>query len=289
MIQYQADEHPLVPTDGFRSREEYALYLIHLTAYEEAARLATGKRVLDLGCNNGYGTERVAHTAARAAGVDVSPQSIEAAQQRESARDIEFRVIDGSRLPFDDESFDLVISFQVIEHIADYAPYLSEIRRVLATGGSVVFTTPNGPLRLDPDMKPWNPFHVREFSPSELRDLLQTWFPQVEIRGLFAGEELYDVEFGRMQRSRENARRRYALEAQPSYRLKQSFVRVLRGVVPASVRARIRSAVGSETTTATGPDVAVQSFIARHSTADLFYRNDALDRALDLMAICTKS
>ena len=289
MIKYQADEHPLVPTDGFRSREEYALYLIHVAAYEEAARLASGKRVLDLGCNNGYGTERVARAAVRAAGVDVSSQSIEAARQRESARNIEFRVIDGTRLPFDDETFDLVISFQVIEHIADYTPYLSEIKRVLASGGSVIFTTPNGPLRLDPGMKPWNPFHVREFSSSELRDLLAEWFPKVVIRGLFAGDELYDVEFRRMQRSRENARRRYALEAQLSYRLKQSFVRVLRGVVPAPVRARIRSAVGAEKTAATGPDPRVQSFIDRHSTADLFYRNDELDRALDLMAICTKS
>jgi protein-L-isoaspartate O-methyltransferase len=78
-IRYQADEHPLVPTQSFASIESYVLYLIHLAAYECAASMAKDKTVIEVGCNTGYGTAIVSRGARAVAGVDVSPRCIEEA------------------------------------------------------------------------------------------------------------------------------------------------------------------------------------------------------------------
>src|SRR5262249_28881910 len=156
------------------------LYLMHQRAYEEVRRLARGRSVLDLGCNNGWGTRVVAETARRIVGVDVSAGALEEARRSIDASNVQFCQVGGGRLPFVDAEFDVVASCQVIEHVSDYAPYLSEILRVLTPNGVAVFTTPNARIRLDVGMKPWFPFHVREFSGAELHALLQDWFPSVE-------------------------------------------------------------------------------------------------------------
>lgn len=92
------------------------------------------------------------------------------------------------------------MSFQVIEHIANAGAYLSEIARVLRSDGVALFTTPNAAIRLDPGMKPWNEFHVREYLAEELSALLRATFPGVAVRGLFAADELYRTEFERCQK-----------------------------------------------------------------------------------------
>src|SRR6185369_3931557 len=127
-VLFQSEHHPLV-AERFDSVEQYCLSLLHLKAYETAAELARGEVVLDLGCNNGYGTEIISRGAERVTGVDVSPRSIDAARAR--CPNIEFQLVDGVTLPFPGASFDAVFSFQVIEHIDDPTPYLKEIRRVL--------------------------------------------------------------------------------------------------------------------------------------------------------------
>jgi SAM-dependent methyltransferase len=287
VIRLQAEEHPLVADDRPGSLEEHCLHLIHLKAYEQIGEVARGKVVLDVGCNNGYGTKEISRHAAATVGVDVSAQAIEEARRRYAADGIDFRVFDGAKLPFEDEHFDLVASFQVIEHIAEVDPYLSEIHRVLKPGGVAVFTTPNATIRLDPGAKPWNRFHVREYASDELLKTLQGRFPQVVIRGLLANEDLYAVEYNRCQRARTIARWRAGGGAMPTS--------------PASLRAAV---IG--TALRLLPDRAVTTLrhilriarrampaktarLNRFSTADLFYGSGRLSDALDLMAVCHKA
>jgi ubiquinone/menaquinone biosynthesis C-methylase UbiE len=146
---------------------------MHVKAYEEAAALANNKTVLDLGCNNGYGTVLLGKGHSKVVGLDVSARAIEDAQQRFRNYGINFLLYDGQTIPFKANSFDLIVSFQVIEHIADSTRYLAEIVRVLRSSGMALFTTPNAAIRLDPGMKPWNQFHVREYRAAELSGLLQ--------------------------------------------------------------------------------------------------------------------
>lgn len=81
--------------------------------------------------------------------------------------------------PFADNSFDVVITFQVIEHIQDDAGFLKEIHRVLKPGGMVIITTPNRPKSLSR-----NPWHIREYTGKELGDLTSKFFPKVEVKGI---------------------------------------------------------------------------------------------------------
>jgi len=101
-----------------------------------------GDRALDLGCGAGDFTAAMARAGADAIGADVAEAALERARSRHPA--VEFRLVpfDGP-LPFDDGSFDLVWSSEVIEHVADTARWLSEVRRVLAPGGRLLLTTPS--------------------------------------------------------------------------------------------------------------------------------------------------
>ncbi len=275
-LQLQSEQHPLVDDQAFPSMEAYVSQLIHRKAYEEVARLVTGRTVLDVGCNVGYGLQVLAASAASVAGVDVSPKAVEAAKLRlGSTADI--RAFDGVRSSFASGSFDVVTSFQVLEHVSDTPAYFSEIIRLVRPGGIVVFTTPNARLRLDPGMKPWNQFHVREYAPAELKELLSARFDAVEVRGLFGKDELHAVERNRCERARAAARSR---PAGLRLALRNTMKKALPWLASARNAWRIRTRVAKAKMRLAPAE------LARFSTSDLFYKDDSLDEALDLMAIC---
>ena len=253
--------HPLVENRGFKSLESYVLHLMHQRAYEEACNLVEQKRVLDWGCNDGYGLELMRSRAKEIAGLDVAPQAVEAARKR--LGDSRIELYDGKRSSFDDGSFDVVTSFQLIEHISDYPSFFTELVRVLTPNGMAVFTTPNGKVRLNQGMRPWNEYHVREFSPDELRRLLEPWFEEIEILGMTGAEETIAVERGRIESAKARQRSRLPL---------------VRGVMR-----RVRALLAGET----GEPLSEEE-LARFSTADLVYSPNADDVALDLMAICRR-
>jgi O-antigen biosynthesis protein len=109
-IRFQADHHPLVFSGRFSSLTDYCLHLMHLKAYEEAASLAAGKAILDLGCNNGYGSAVLGEVCSQVVALDVSPSAIEDARERFGNRDIDFRLYDGRNIPCDNQSFDVAVS-----------------------------------------------------------------------------------------------------------------------------------------------------------------------------------
>lgn len=263
---FQSEQHPLVALE-FDNPERYLLSLIHRKAYDRAAGIANNLRVLDLGCNNGYGTASLAERAKQVIGVDVSPVAIETARSEHAAQNIEYQLVDGERLPFDDASFDLVTSFQVIEHVDDVLAYLNEILRVLREGGTAIFTTPNRCIRLRQNQRPWNPFHIREYEPSRLQNDLQQEFSEVKVEGLFAAPELEKMERARVARSRQAGR------------LGLAAVHFLRSLKNGIWAPRPMSEDKRQELTA---------FMQKWSLADLYYADDHLESALDLMAVCKR-
>jgi SAM-dependent methyltransferase len=146
----------------------------HLARYLVAGQLAGGRRVLDAACGEGYGTALLgAHGASRAVGVDVDAGAVEHARARYGR---EFHQADVVDLPFEDGAFDLVVSFETIEHVPDPAGALAEFRRVLAPDGVLVASTPNAREYLVD-----NEFHVREFTPEEFVDLVAARFDDVAV------------------------------------------------------------------------------------------------------------
>ena len=148
----------------------------HWARYMLAAQLARGKRVLDAGCGVGYGSALLARSgAAEVTGVDLSEAAIAAASVS-APENANFILGDVTKLPVDDASIDLVVCFEVVEHVAEQEQLLDELRRVMAPGASLIISSPNRGVYLA-----GNPHHVRELTPSELSELLEPRFAHFEM------------------------------------------------------------------------------------------------------------
>ena len=149
--------------------------------------------VLDLGCGSGYGTASLAQESAWVAGLDRVPP--DAANRR--ARGHFVRADLDRAPPFAPDSFDLVMSFQVIEHLEDPTRYLATIAELLRPDGLALITTPN---LLTSDGV--NPYHVHEYDAGELAECLQSRFGAVEMRGVGACATVRDALEARSRRIR---------------------------------------------------------------------------------------
>lgn len=187
------------------SAGDYLIYLFHLATYDFTLPHVAGRRVLDFGCGTGYGAHRVAATAASVVGIDVSPEATGYAAARYPAPNLEFRTVppvEVGPLPFADGSFDVVLSFQVIEHVPEPSAYLSEVRRVLAEDGLFIVATPDRRTRLLPRQRPWNRYHVYEWAPSDFQQLLGQHFGQVDSYGMGADGDVLAPELRRGARTK---------------------------------------------------------------------------------------
>jgi SAM-dependent methyltransferase len=283
--------HPIVQTGSFQTVESYVLYLLHRKAYDHAAEIAGGKSLLDWGCNDGYGIEVMRPNVGQIAGLDSAEMSILAAHRRLPDLHSSVRLYNGNRLPFPPGTFDIVTSFQVIEHVGDLKTYFSHILEALKPAGIAIFTTPNKNLRLDPGDKPWNPYHVREFAPSELRELLACYFSTAEVQGMRATPEMDSIERKRCQAAKSAAKRavkRATERVLPEYwQVRSSMISQLKSILPELVSNLIRGLVRPRGQQSAPKNVG-EDVLNRFSTKDLFYSDSDLDDALDLMAICTK-
>ncbi|MBL8220220.1 MAG: methyltransferase domain-containing protein [Bryobacterales bacterium] len=158
------------------------LFNEHFARYAFAARLARGKRVLDIACGTGYGSAELAPVARSVTGVDVSAEAVEYAREHYAAGNLRFEAAGAEALPFADQSFDLVVAFEVIEHLEDARALLSEARRVLAPAGQFIVSTPNRLYYEETRrMSGPNPFHTHEFEYTEFREALAEFFPHVSL------------------------------------------------------------------------------------------------------------
>lgn len=206
--------------EHFRTREKYLLYLRHVFAYEYVIGQLEGPcEVLEAGMGDGYGARMLAEAGHTVTAVDVDHATVAAAAARNSIDGCRFMHYDGKRLPFDDQSFDVVVSMQVIEHVQEDIAFADEMRRVLRAGGTCWLTTPNRSRRVAADSPVWNAFHVREYWPEQLRSVLSPVFDDVEIYGIAGRDDVQAIEQARVRRGMS-----------------------LRKLVPHAVRARFDSA-----------------------------------------------
>lgn len=150
----------------------------HLSRYAFAARLARRKRVLDVGCGAGYGSAELANSATAVTGIDISADAIAYATEHYVRPNLIYQKAGAAQLPFPDASFDLVVAFEVIEHLTDWEHLIAEARRVLSPGGQFVVSTPNKAYYAETRQQSGpNPYHEHEFEYEEFKQALEQHFP----------------------------------------------------------------------------------------------------------------
>ncbi|CAN5800560.1 class I SAM-dependent methyltransferase [soil metagenome] len=169
----------------------------HEVVYQRLAHRCAGRDVLEAGFGEGYGADLLADLARSVTGVDYD----ESAVAHVRARYPRVAVHQGNlaALPLPDASVDVVVNFQVIEHLWDQPQFVSECLRVLRPSGVLMMSTPNR-ITFTPDSDtPLNPFHTRELNAAELTELLvDGGFDLESMSGVFHGPRLrtLDARYG---------------------------------------------------------------------------------------------
>lgn len=143
----------------------------HIHRYLFAAQFCARKDVLDIASGEGYGTYTLSRVARSATGVDLSEDAVGHAARRYRSPGLAYVVGGCTAIPLGDASVDVVVSFETIEHFADHAGFVREIRRVLRPRGLLVISTPDSAVYSGPGTIP-NPHHVRELTAAEFVSLL---------------------------------------------------------------------------------------------------------------------
>jgi SAM-dependent methyltransferase len=169
--------------------------------------------------------------------------------------------------------YDAVISFQVIEHVQDDKNFLAEICRIVKADGVCILTTPNRSYGVKPNQKPWNRFHVREYTPDELKAILQMIFSDVYVWGIRGNDDIQAIEKARIHQI-------------------QKFVDMdplnLRKLLPASYETVILALL-KKTLKREHPPQQDNDFLNIYRMDDYYVTKNNVEDSLDLLAICKKS
>ncbi|MDT5229921.1 MAG: hypothetical protein QOI39_421 [Mycobacterium sp.] len=165
----------------------------HEVVYQRLAQRCAGLDVLEAGCGEGYGADLIAGVARRVTALDYDEATV--AHVRARYRRVQVRHANLTDLPLADGSVDVVVNFQVIEHLWDQARFVSECARVLRPSGLLMVSTPNR-ITFSPGRDtPINPFHTRELNADELTQLLvDAGFASVSLSGVFHGPRLAEMD-----------------------------------------------------------------------------------------------
>jgi len=174
---------PDVPAENYWYRR-------HLAVYEWIGARVIGRRVIDMACGEGYGSEVLSRGATSVVGVDANPEAHEHARLRYTRQNLTFErgMVENHGEP---GTFDAVVFLQTIEHVQDPVAVLRHFRSLLAPGGVAYVSTPNL-LTLAPEgaAKSDNPWHIKEYRAAEFEQLCREVFPQVGMLGLFHARKL---------------------------------------------------------------------------------------------------
>jgi ubiquinone/menaquinone biosynthesis C-methylase UbiE len=238
-----------------------------MAAYHKALEYVQGRRVLEIGCGEGIGASILATKAASVVAIDYSEEALRTAQARYGGRNIEFALMKVPPIDFEDESFDVVISFQMIEHLEEPQGLITEIKRILRSEGAALLATVN-----KDEMLSNNPYHVHEFTALEFEEFVRKHFVSAELYGVF-GDDLF-------MRYWENNRKwvRGVLRADVfnlSARLPLGLRKSVYDIANQFMRIFLKQR---------DPDLC-----NRITYRNLVFQADRLERSLDFFAVCRKS
>lgn len=235
--------------------------LAHESRYVWALPYVAGRRVLDFGCGSGFGSARMASVAAEVDGIDYSPSAVAFAHDHFGRPGVTFvagDVTDPDVPRLLRPPYDTLVSFDVIEHVDRYLDFLSNAVVLLSDEGTALIGCPNRWQTFALNQA-WNPFHMQEFTPAQLRGLLDLFFGSVQVWS----QEMTSPELSaRIRRQRTGSTWRSAA----------------RSVLPGWAKTSIKRALGSRGTGGTFSITDVQ-FLEEPGA-------EALGAAFGLIAVC---
>lgn len=143
----------------------------HLHRYAIALDLVRNKRVLDIASGEGYGSNLMAMEASEVTGVDISSEAIFAAKKKYTRKNLQFLQGSASDIPYESDYFDVVVSFETIEHHDQHEKMLLEIKRVLKDDGLLIISSPDK-FNYSDKRSFQNKFHVKELYNDEFKVLI---------------------------------------------------------------------------------------------------------------------
>jgi len=271
-----------------RYKKDFSAFLLHanhIKAYDFVAPFCKDKKVLDIGCFIGYGEKRIFEQAKEVTAIDNDEKALEYARQKnKSIPNVKFEKVDARQLPFSDETFDIIIAFQLIEHISPnkISNFLRKAKRILKNRGLLFITTPNRKFRLLPFQQPFNLEHYQEFTAKKLFRILKTVFDEVKIKGIRAKEWIEEIEKKRVHKSPYRAY------------IQIPLFRFLNIILPAGVKTilkknkskRMKSPRPKGETLKNNNEF--NNLFQKFTMDDFFLVNQVLDVSMALFAICKK-
>jgi SAM-dependent methyltransferase len=163
--------------------EQGEIRIEHYHRYALALSLAKNMTVLDVACGEGYGSALLSEVAFDVIGVDISPEAVAHASKTYQGRaNLRFLQKSAFKTDLPDASFDLVVSFETVEHLLEQDAMLAELRRVLKPEGLLLISSPNRPVYSE-GRAFTNEFHVKELDFDEFDQLLRRYFAGIEYYG----------------------------------------------------------------------------------------------------------
>lgn len=156
--------------------------LEHVHRYLLARELTAGKRVLDIACGEGYGSAMLATVATHVFGVDVALEVVAHASSKYGRPNLDFRQGSCEAIPLRENSVDVVVSFETIEHLERHDDMMREIRRVMSPDGLLIISSPDR-REYSGVVGNRNQFHLRELDRDEFEQLLRSHFRYVALAG----------------------------------------------------------------------------------------------------------
>ena len=166
-----------IPTESGEIRYE------HMHRYAWVSSFCVGKEVLDIACGEGYGSALLAQSAKSVTGIDISEEAVQHAKHAyREIPGLTYRQGSATAIPQPSASFDVVVSFETIEHLSEQAEMLAELRRVLKPDGLLFISSPNKKVYSE-GRDYVNEFHVKELYFDEFDTILRKQFSAVAYLG----------------------------------------------------------------------------------------------------------
>lgn len=169
--------------------------IFHMQRYLSVLSLCKGKKVLDAACGEGYGSNMISDVAESVIGIDISKEAVENAKKKYDKSNLEYINASVEKLPLENESVDVVVSFETIEHVNKdiQNSFINEIKRVLKKDGILIMSSPDKKNYSDiPNFN--NEYHVCEMYRDEFKEFLSTKFTNISLyyQGMFSDSYIFE-------------------------------------------------------------------------------------------------